>query len=86
MFQKATDDEMNIDAIGRKGTQFSGEYKGNLKWPFAAMQVGDAIEIKLGEYGPQNPQAYVSTYAFKVKKKFRSRKIAADVWRIWRIA
>lgn len=86
MFRKATDEEMNIDTTGRKGRRVSGAYLGNLKWPFAKMEVGDAIEITIGEYGPQNPQAYVSTYGYKVGKKFRSRKITPDTYSIWRIA
>ncbi len=85
MFRKATEEEMNIDATGRKGGMRS-PHLGNLKWPFAKMEVGDAIEITIGEYGPQNPQAYVSTYAYKVGKKFRSRKITPDTYSIWRIA
>ncbi len=86
MFEKATSEEMNIDECRRTGRTFTSEQRGSVKWPFAAMDVGTVVVIRLGEYGPQNPQAYASTYAFKVKKKFRTRKVAADVWRIWRIA
>lgn len=79
MFQKATEEEMSE-------TYASAKRGPHATWPFSKMEVGDAIEITTGQYGKQNPQAYALTFGKQANKKFRTRKIAENTWRIWRIA
>ncbi len=79
-FDKATEEEMKDDGIysrsGRKP-----------KWPFSSMEVGDFVEVKLGQYGGwQSPQDYALKHAYETGKKFRTKKVNRNTYHIWRIA
>ena len=90
-FEQITDEELATFVArsdnGRKRKNIATFTKpGQSKWPMRKMRVGDVVTVKRGEYGDSNPQIYAHSYGKQSGKKFATKEIAPETYRIVRIA